>query len=77
MLEAEKTALLEKGDTKSLREAGILSKELDARKKPEIDKAKAEATALADKITKRVKELKASATPDAIELLVKLAQMAG
>ena len=39
--------------------------------------AKAEAAALADKINKRVKELKASATPDAIELLIKLAQLAG
>ena len=77
VLEAEKTALLEKGDTKSLREAQALSKELDARKKPELDKAKAEAAALADKINKRVKELKASATPDAIELLIKLAQLAG
>lgn len=77
VLEAEKTALLEKGDTKSLRQAGILSKELDRRAQPEIDKAKAEASALAEKITKRVKELKASATPDAIELLIKLAQLAG
>jgi hypothetical protein len=77
VLEAEKAELIEKGDTKSLREAGILSKELDARKKPEVDKAKAEASALAEKITKRVKELKASATPDAIETLIKLAQIAG
>lgn len=77
VLEAEKTALLEKGDTKSLREAQALSKELDARKKPELDKAKAEAAALADKINKRVKELRSAATPDAIETLIKLAQLAG
>lgn len=76
-LEARKTELLEKGDTKSLREAGTISKALDERMKPEIDKAKAEAAALADKITKRVRELKSSATPDAIELLVKIAQLAG
>jgi hypothetical protein len=77
VLEAEKTALLEKGDTKSLREAGILSKELDRRAQPEIDKAKAEASALAEKITKRVKELRSAATPDAIETLIKMAQIAG
>lgn len=76
-LEARKTELLEKGDTKSLREAGAISKALDERMKPEIDKAKAEAAALAEKITKRVRELKSSATPDAIELLVKIAQLAG
>lgn len=76
-LEARKTELLEKGDTKSLREAQSISKALDERMKPEIDKAKAEASALAEKITKRVKELKASATPDAIELLIKIVQIAG
>ena len=73
-LEARKVELLEKGDTKSLSEARSISKALDERMKPEIDKAKAEAKQYADVLTARVKELAKAATPDALEILIRMIQ---
>ena len=73
-LDAKRTELIERGDTKALREAATLSKELDRRAKPEIDKAKAEAKLLAETINKRVKELVGAATPDAIDTLIRMVQ---
>ena len=73
-LEAKRTELIEKGDTASLREATALSKEIDKRAKPEMDKAKAEAKQLADTIRARVSDLVKASTPDAIEILIRMVQ---
>lgn len=73
-LEAERTELIEKGDSKSLRVAGELAKEIEARAKPEMDKAKATAKMMADAIIQRTRELAKSATPDAIEILIRMVQ---
>ena len=73
-LEAKRTELIEKGTTSALREAATISKEMDKRIKPEIDAAKAEAKQLADAIRARVSELAKAATPDAIEILIRMVQ---
>jgi len=73
-LEAQRTELIEKGDSKSLRVAGELAKELEARAKPEIDKVKAEAKQLADALTKRIRELAKAGTPDSVEILIRMVQ---
>ena len=73
-LESKQAALIESGDTKSLREALAIGKELERRAQPEIDKAKAEAKQYADVLTARVKELAKAATPDALEILIRMIQ---
>ena len=73
-LEAERAELIEKGDSKSLRVAGELAREIENRAKPEIDKAKATAKQLADALKTRISELAKSATPDAIEILIRMVQ---
>ncbi len=73
-LEAQRTELIEKGDSKSLRVAGELAKEIEARAKPEIDKLKAEAKMLADALRKRIGELAKAGTADSVEILTRMIQ---
>ena len=73
-LEAERAELMEKGDSKSMREVTELTKEQERRAKPELDKAKATAKQLADALKTRINELAKSATPDAIEILIRMVQ---
>lgn len=73
-LEAQRTELIEKGDSKSLRVAGELAKEIEARAKPEIDKLKAEAKLLADALRKRIGELAKAGTADSVDILTRMIQ---
>lgn len=69
-LEAKRTELIEKGDTKSMREALALSKEIDKRTKPALDARAAGIKALRDKVIERAKDLAKAATPDAEDKLI-------
>ena len=70
-----KTDLLAKGDAKSLREALKLNKEIERRNATELDAAKAQRKAIADKLIARVKELSKAGTDDADALLISALQM--
>ena len=70
-----KSDLLAKGDAKSLREALKLSKEIDRRNATDLEAAKAQRKALADKLIARVKELSKAGTDDADALLISALQM--
>ena len=69
-IEAKRAELIDKGDTKSMREALALSKELDKRAKPEIDARQAGLKALRDKVIERAKDLAKAGTQDAEDKLV-------
>lgn len=62
--------LAAKGDTKSLAQAKLIAKELEARAKPEIDAADSARKAVRDKLITRAKELCKAATADADEKLI-------
>jgi hypothetical protein len=70
-----KSTLLAKGDAKSLREALKLSKEIERRNATDLEAAKAQRKALADKLIARVKELSKAGTDDADALLISALQM--
>jgi hypothetical protein len=70
-----KSGLLAKGDAKSLREAMKLNKEIERRNATELDAAKAQRKAIADKLIARVKELTKAGTDDADALLISALQM--
>jgi hypothetical protein len=70
-----KADLLAKGDAKSLREAMKLNKEIERRNATELDAAKAQRKAIADKLIARVKELSKAGTDDADALLISALQM--
>jgi hypothetical protein len=70
-----KTDLLAKGDAKSLREAMKLNKEIDRRNATDLEAAKAQRKAIADKLIARVKELSKAGTDDADALLISALQM--
>ena len=70
-----KSNLLAKGDAKSVREAQKLIKEIDRRNATELDAAKAQRKAIADKLVARVKELAKAGTDDADALLISALQM--
>ena len=70
-----KSVLLAKGDAKSVREAQKLIKEIDRRNATELDAAKAQRKAIADKLIARVKELAKAGTDDADALLISALQM--
>jgi uncharacterized protein YbaA (DUF1428 family) len=70
-----KADLLAKGDTKSVREALKLSKEIERRNATDLEAAKAQRKAIADKLIARVKELSKAGTDDADALLISALQM--
>jgi len=70
-----KADLLAKGDAKSLREAMKLNKEIDRRNATDLEAAKAQRKAIADKLIARVKELSKAGTDDADALLISALQM--
>jgi hypothetical protein len=70
-----KADLLAKGDAKSLREALKLNKEIERRNATDLEAAKAQRKALADKLIARVKELSKAGTDDADSLLISALQM--
>jgi hypothetical protein len=72
-----KSALLAKGDAKSLREALKLNMEIDRRNATGLDAAKAQRKAISDKLIARVKELTKAGTDDADALLISALQMLG
>jgi hypothetical protein len=70
-----KADLLAKGDTKSVREALKLNKEIERRNATDLEAAKAQRKAIADKLIARVKELSKAGTDDADALLISALQM--
>jgi hypothetical protein len=70
-----KSTLLAKGDAKSLREALKLNKEIERRNATDLEAAKAQRKAIADKLIARVKELTKAGTDDADALLISALQM--
>jgi uncharacterized protein YbaA (DUF1428 family) len=70
-----KADLLTKGDAKSLREALKLNKEIERRNATDLEAAKAQRKAIADKLIARVKELTKAGTDDADALLISALQM--
>ena len=72
-----KSDLLTKGDAKSLREALKLNKEIERRNATELEAAKAQRKAIADKLIARVKELTKAGTDDADALLISALQLLG
>ena len=70
-LDERKAELLAKGDTKSVREALKLNKEIERRNADSISAETAQRKAMVDKLIIRVKELGKAGTADADELLIK------
>lgn len=70
-----KAGLIAKGDAKSLREALKLNKEIERRNATDLEAAKAQRKAIADKLIARVKELTKAGTDDADSLLISALQM--
>jgi len=70
-----KAGLIAKGDAKSLREALKLNKEIERRNATDLEAAKAQRKAIADKLIARVKELAKAGTDDADSLLISALQM--
>lgn len=68
-LEEKVETLIQKGDTKALKEATRLNAELDKRNKPFLDAQDANRKATVDKIITRVKELAKAKTGDADDIL--------
>jgi len=64
-----KAELVAKGDTKSMKEATALQKEIERREKPEIDKVVAECKALNETLRKRAGEWAKAGSIDAVERL--------
>ena len=69
-LEAERAALVESGDSKSMRKATELAKEIEKRAKPQIDARAASMKALRDKVIERAKDLCKAGTADAEDRLI-------
>ena len=69
-LEAERAELVEKGDSKSMRVATELAREIEKRAKPEIDARAASMKALRDKVIERAKDLCKAGTADAEDRLI-------
>lgn len=65
----EKKELAEKGDTKSMRRAIEIQKELERREKPVLDAAQTARKAILDKLVTRAKELAKAGTADADQKL--------
>ena len=65
----QKAELVAKGDTKSMKEATALQKEIERREKPEIDKVVAECKALNETLRKRAGEWAKAGSIDAVERL--------
>ena len=65
----QKAELVAKGDTKSMREATALQKEIERREKPEIDKVVAECKALNETLRKRAGEWAKAGSTEAVERL--------
>ena len=73
----QQTALIEKGDSKSLTKAAALQRELDKRNKGSLDAEKATRKAMADKAISRIKELAKAGTADADDLLNQVVLLLG
>ena len=69
MLIEEKAALVAKGDTKSLKAAQAVAKELERREKPVTEAIVKDCAALRDKLVARAKEVAKLGTSDSVELL--------
>lgn len=65
----EKAALVAKGDTKSLKAAQAVAKELERREKPMTEAIVKDCAALRDKLIARAKEVAKLGTEDSVELL--------
>jgi len=73
----QQTALIEKGDSKSLTKAAALQRELDKRNKGSLDAEKATRKAMADQAISRIKELAKAGTADADDLLNQVVLLLG
>lgn len=67
----QKKELTDKGDTKSMRKAIEIQKELERREKPVLDAAQAARKAVLDKLITRAKDLAKAGTADADEKLTR------
>jgi hypothetical protein len=65
----EKAALIAKGDSKSMKAAGVVAKELERREKPVTEAIVKDCVALRDKLIARAKEVAKLGTSDSVELL--------
>jgi hypothetical protein len=65
----EKAALIAKGDSKSMKAAGAVAKELERREKPVTDAIVKDCVVLRDKLVSRAKEVAKLGTSDSVELL--------
>ena len=65
----EKAALIAKGDSKSMKAAGAVAKELERREKPVTEAIVKDCVALRDKLVARAKEVAKLGTSDSVELL--------
>lgn len=66
----QKAELVAKGDTKSMREATAIAKEIERREKPAVDAAQSQRVAIRDKLIARAKDLCKAGTADADEKLI-------
>ena len=69
MLLEEKAALVAKGDTKSLKAAQAVAKELERREKPATEAVVKDCAVLRDKLIARAKEVAKLGTEDSVKLL--------
>jgi hypothetical protein len=69
MLLEEKAALIAKGDSKSMKAAGVVAKELERREKPVTEAVVKDCAALRDKLIARVKEVAKLGTTESVWLL--------
>lgn len=65
----QRNALVAHGDTKSLKQATEIAKEIERREKPVLDAAQTARKAVLDKLVTRAKELAKAGTPDADDKL--------
>jgi hypothetical protein len=70
-LDEDKTALLAKGDAKSIAQAQAIAKEIERRAKPALDAEDTARKAVRDKIIARAKELAKAGTADADDRLTR------
>lgn len=65
----QKAELVAKGDTKSMREATAIAKEIERREKPELDKLQADIKALHETLRKRASEWAKAGSAESLERL--------
>jgi len=73
-LDEQRAELLAKGDSKSVREALNIAKEIERREKPVLDMAQAHRVSLRDKLIARAKELCKAGTADADDKMIRALQ---